>query len=93
MAEAWQSVVKQMITAAELVAWEEADPSGRRLSGISQRAIIHQLRPEEKRTRDALGAQVRSELAFGYRSTRVPTGVTRSYTIQPEQGPPTDEST
>jgi hypothetical protein len=27
-AEAWQSLVRQTITAAELVAWEEADPSG-----------------------------------------------------------------
>jgi hypothetical protein len=41
---------------------------------------IHGLRPEEKRTREALGAQVRSELAFAYRSTREASGFIRSYT-------------
>jgi hypothetical protein len=87
-AEAWQSVVKQMITAAEQVVWEEAHPSQVPPQGRSARATIHELRPEEKKMRDALGAQVRSELAFGYRSTREPTGVTRSYTIPPRPAPP-----
>ncbi len=83
--EAWQSVVKQMITAAEQVVWEEADPSGRRLSEISPRVTIHQLRPEEKRTRDALGAQVRAELRFRYRSSAKASGLTGSYSYAPDE--------
>jgi hypothetical protein len=91
-AEAWQSVVREMITAAEQVVWEENHPSQVPPQGRSARVTIHELLPEEKRTRDALGAQVRSELAFGYRSTREPTGVTRSYTIPPREEPPTGSS-
>ena len=78
--DAWQAVVRQMITAAELVVWEEADPTGGRLSEISQRARIHELRPDEKRTRDELGAQVRSELRFRYRCSAKASGITAAYT-------------
>lgn len=68
--EAWQSVVRQMITAAEQVVWEEAHPSQVPPQGKSARATIYELRPEELRRRRELAAQVRAELGFGYRSTR-----------------------
>jgi hypothetical protein len=83
-AEAWQSVVQQMIAQAGLVPWQDehgADvPPGERIARVK----IHELRPKEKKTRDALGAQVRSELAFGYRSTREPSGFIRSYEVPPK---------
>ena len=78
--ETWQSVVRQMISAAELVVWEEAHPSQVPPQGSSARATIYELRPEEKRTRDELGAQVRAELRFRYRSSAKASGDTGSYT-------------
>lgn len=91
--EAWRSVVKEMIAQAGLVPWQDKRPAdvppGERIA----RAKIHELRPDEKRTRDELGAQVRAELAFGYRSTRQPSEFIRSYTIPSGQEPPTDQST
>jgi hypothetical protein len=92
--QAWQSVVKEMIAAAEQVAWEDAHPTQVPPQGKSARVTIHELRPDEKRTRDALGAQVRSELAFGYRSTREPSGFVRSHTMPPTgQQDPGSQST
>jgi hypothetical protein len=86
LTETWEAVVKQMITQAELVVWEEQNPSGpgdpgsQRPYKNSPRAAILRLRPEEKRTRDELNAQVRAELRFLYRSSAKPTGFTSSYT-------------
>ncbi len=93
--EAWQSVVGQMIHQAELVHYEErhppqpGDPVLQRPYENSPRAVIMRLRPEELKTRRALEAQVRSELAFGYHSTREPSGFIRSYTMPSGQEPPT----
>lgn len=79
--EAWMSVVLRMVTQAELVPDQDADPAYVLPGELIARAQIErQLRPEERRTRSELGAQIRAELAFGYRSTRPASGVTRTYT-------------
>lgn len=89
--EAWRAVVNEMRVLAELVPREDANPSyvppGERIARVK----IHEIRPDEKRKRDELGAQISSELAFGYRSTRSATGVTRTYVL-PAQNPPTSAS-
>jgi hypothetical protein len=88
LTETWEAVVKLMIRQAELVVWEEQHPPGpgdprlQRPYENSPRAVVLRLRPEEKKTRDELGAQVRAELRFLYRSSARPTGVTRSYTYE-----------
>lgn len=101
LGERWEAVVRQMIRNAELVEFEERNPPmpgdstdyrWQRPYENSPRWVIHTLRPDEKLARDALGAQVRSELAFGYRSTREPTGATRSYTTPPGRQRPTNQS-
>ena len=75
-----------MIQQAELVQTEErnppvrGDPALQRSAEVSPRVVIVRLRPEEKRLRAELGAQVRSELAFRHRSSAEASGVTRSYT-------------
>jgi hypothetical protein len=91
--KAWQLVVRRMIGQAKLVPLQDADPASYVGPGelVARAKIEQQLRPEERRTRSELGAQVRAELAFGYRSTREATGVIKSYTYpdqQPTTGPP-----
>lgn len=56
--ETWESVVKQMISQAELVPSEDAHPT----EGESPRVTIHKLRPKEREAREALGNQVAVEL-------------------------------
>jgi hypothetical protein len=85
--EAWRSVLRQMITQAGLVPRQDERPADVPPGELIARAKIHELRPEEKKRRDALAAQVRSELAFGYRSTRPAVGVTRTYTQNPPSPP------
>ena len=98
LGETWDAVVRQMIRQAELVQFDESnppqpgDPRLQRHYQNSPRWVIDTLRPEEQRTRRALGAQVRSELAFGYRSTRPASGVTRTYTY-PAPNPPATPAT
>ncbi|WP_084026952.1 hypothetical protein [Mycobacterium avium] len=60
--ETWESVVRQMISAAEQVVWEEAHPSQVPPQGKSARVTIHELRPKEREAREALGNQVAAEL-------------------------------
>jgi hypothetical protein len=90
-AEAWQLVVKKMIALAALVPLQDKDSQYVQPGDRIARAKIEDIRPEEKKKRDELGAQIRSELAFGYRSTREHTGVTRSYTTPPGQEPPSGQ--
>jgi|GEM_PF-1645035 len=60
--ETWESVVRQMISAAEQVVWEEAHPSQMPPQGKSARVTIHELRPKEREARAALGNRVAAEL-------------------------------
>lgn len=82
-AEAWRAVARDMIAQADLVPWQDEHPESLPPGERIARAKIHELRPDEKRARDALGAQVRSELAFGYRST----GELRSGQSTPRESP------
>lgn len=83
--EEWESVVRQMIIQAELVQWEDenpaqpGDPRWARPYANSPRGMVDSLRPEERKRREALAAQVRAELANLYRSSQNPSGFTRSY--------------
>ena len=86
LAETWEALLQQMIRNAELVHWEDQHPpqpgDGRatRPFDRSPRGALLRLRPQEKRAREQLGAQVRAELRFLYRSSAKPTGFIRSYT-------------
>lgn len=91
--EAWRSVVKKMIALAGLVPLQDKDSNYVSPDEPVARVKIDQLRPDERKKRDEIGAQVRSELAFGYRSTREPSGFIRSYTTPPGQELPSGEST
>ncbi len=60
--ETWRSVVRQMVTQAELTEWEEAHPTQGPSLGKSPRVTLHELRPEERTAREALANQVAVEL-------------------------------
>jgi hypothetical protein len=100
LAETWEAVVRQMIDQADLAQWEESNPPqpgdprlARPYWNSPRWAIDQSLRPKEKQTRAALGAQIRSELAFGYRSTRTASGFIGSYTWPATESPPPSTST
>jgi len=86
--ETWEAVVRQMITQAELVDWEERDPPKagdprlERPYTNSPRGALDRLRPQEAETRRAFEDQVRVELSSLYRSSAEPSSVTRSYTYE-----------
>lgn len=88
LAETWEALLQQMIRYAELVHWEDQHPPqpgdarATRRFDESPRGALLRLRPQEKRAREELGAQVRAELRFLYRSSAKPTGVIRSYTYE-----------
>ncbi|MGZ3384770.1 MAG: hypothetical protein ACXVB5_07625 [Isosphaeraceae bacterium] len=88
--DAWEGVVRQMITQAELTDWEEHNPTspGDRPFENSPRGVLYRLRPQEAETRRELADQVSAELRFGYRSTRKPSEVISSYTTSSGQEPP-----
>lgn len=60
--DTWQTVVRKIITAAELIQREEAQPTRERDGQPSPMLTLHQLRPQERATREALADQVAAEL-------------------------------
>lgn len=89
--QAWRSVLKKMIALAGVVPLQDTNSDFVSPNEPIAREQIEGLRPDERKARDDLGAQIQSELAFGYRSTREPSGFVRSYTIPQGQEPPSGE--
>jgi hypothetical protein len=83
--EAWQEVVRGMITLAVQINQQEAHPSHEIPAGESPRTALYRRRTEEERTRHELYAEVRAELRSLYGSSARGSGVTGSYTNESGQ--------